>query len=288
MRYALVTPARDEHENLERLAAAILDQARAPAYWVIVDDGSVDGTRALAEGLAAAHPGILVAGTESASGALSDGRREGRDLLAFRHGIAALPEPVDVVVKVDADLSFEPDYFQRLTGAFAADPRLGIAGGSCHELEDGVWQRRKVVPTAVWGASRAYRWECLADMMDLAPHVGWDGLDEIKAQLRGYRTGTILDLPFQHHRPEGQREKARVHAHALSGRAAWYMGYRPSYLLLRALYRARRDRAALGLAWGYLQAAVTRAPRHAEPDVVAVLRARQRLRVTLRGGAVPE
>jgi glycosyltransferase involved in cell wall biosynthesis len=287
VRYALVTPARDEFENLQRLAAAVLAQEHAPAYWVIVDDGSEDGTRALAERLAAEHEGIIPVGTESASGELSAGRREGRDLLAFRHGIRALPEPVDVVVKVDADLAFAPDYFARLIGAFADDPTLAIAGGACYEREDGEWRRRRIGPTAVWGASRAYRWECLDSVMTLAPHVGWDGMDEVKAQLAGYRTGTLLDLPFEHHRPEGGRETARVRAHKLSGRAAWYMGYRPTYLLLRALYRARRDRAALGLVWGYLEGAATRAPRTPERDVVAFMRSRQRLSVTLRGGATP-
>jgi hypothetical protein len=160
-----------------------------------------------------------------------------------------------------------------------------MAGGACHELQDGEWVRRRVVPTAVWGASRAYRWECLDSVMGLAPQVGWDGIDEIKTQLAGYRTGTIVDLPFLHHRPEGMRESARVQAHILSGGAAWYMGYRPTYLVLRSLYRARSDRAALGLIWGYVRGALTRAPRCPEPGVIPVLRERQRLTVALRGGA---
>jgi biofilm PGA synthesis N-glycosyltransferase PgaC len=285
LRYAIVTPARDERENLERLAAAIGAQSHPPASWIIVDDGSTDGTRELAERLAASDPTILVAGAPPAEGRLSEGRRAARDLLAFRHGVRALPAPVDIVVKVDADLAFAPDYFARLVGHFADDPTLGIAGGSCHELEDGEWRRRRIVPSAVWGASRAYRWACLDTVMDLAPKVGWDGIDEIKAQLRGFRTWTDVDLPFEHHRPEGDREAARVHAHRLSGEAAWYMGYRPSYLVLRSLYRARRDRSALGLIWGYLAGAVTRVPRCPEPGVISALRARQRLSVALRGGA---
>jgi glycosyltransferase involved in cell wall biosynthesis len=286
-RYALVTPARDERENLERLARSVREQIHRPAHWVIVDDGSQDGTREYALTLAEQDPSIIVVGTETAGGELADGRREGRDLLAFRHGIRSLPAPVDIVVKVDADLSFDPDYFERLIGEFVADPTLAICSGSCHELQDGRWERRRVIPTAVWGASRAYRWERLDSVMELEPHVGWDGIDEIKAQLAGYRTGTVLDLPFRHHRPEGTREEARVRAHALSGRAAWYMGYRPTYIAMRSLYRARRDRAALGLLWGYMSAAATRAPRCPEPAVIDALRRRQRLSVALRG-AVPE
>jgi len=287
LRYALITPARDERHNLERLARAVREQQARPSYWVIVDDGSTDGTRDFAKALREQDQAIVVVGTESADGALRDGRRQGRDLLAFQHGIRSLPEPVDVVVKVDADVDFEPDFFARLMAAFEADPKLAMAGGACHELQDGEWVRRKVVPTAVWGATRAYRAEVLDIALGLEPNVGWDGIDEIQAQLAGYRTGTLLDLPFQHHRPEGQRESSRVRAHALSGRAAWYMGYRPSYLFLRSLYRARGDRAAVGLMWGYVSSAVARAPRCSDTRVIAALRSRQRLSVALRAG-VPE
>ncbi len=77
-----------------------------------------------------------------------------------------------------------------------------------------------------------------------------------------------------------------MRAHALSGAAAWYMGYRPSYLVLRSLYRARRDRAALGLIWGYARSALTRAPRCGDRRVIEALRPRQRLSQVRR--AVPE
>jgi hypothetical protein len=63
------------------------------------------------------------------------------------------------------------------------------------------------------------------------------------------------------------------------------MGYRPSYLALRALYRARREPAALGMLWGYMLAAAQRAPRCPDARLVSALRDRQRLRETLRRGA---
>jgi glycosyltransferase involved in cell wall biosynthesis len=285
LRYAIVTPARDERENIARLAAAIAAQERGPAFWVIADDASTDGTRELGLELGAADPRIRVETRTAPSAGLADGRRQARDLLAFQHGIRRLPEPVDVVVKVDADVSFEPDFFARLLAWFEREPGLAIAGGSCTEQQDGAWVRRKVVPTAVWGATRAYRADVLDVALALEPNVGWDGIDEIQVQLRGWQTGTDVDLPFRHHRPEGVREAKLIRAHKLSGEAAWYMGYRPSYLVLRSLYRARGDRAALGLIWGYASGAVRRAPRCSDRDVIAALRRRQRLSVALRGGA---
>ena len=145
--------------------------------------------------------------------------------------------------------------------------------------------RRTKAESTVWGATRAYRSDCVPDMMELEPCMGWDGLDEIRVQLRGLRTQAFVDLPFRHHRPEGGRELTSLHQGEALGRASWYMGYRPSYLALRALYRARREPAALAMLWGYAAAAARRAPRCPDPDVVRVLRDRQRLRATLLRGA---
>ena len=284
LRYAAVTPARNEAGNLPRLAAALAAQTVPPEQWVVVEDGSDDDTPALLERLCEEHPWVhVVPGV--AGGALAAGRREGRALEGFRTGVRALAGPVDVVIKLDADVDFDPDYCERLLARFAADATLAIASGTCHELEDGAWVRRTKSDTTVWGASRAYAWSALDDVLGLEARMGWDGLDEVRAQLRGMRTETFVDLPFRHHRPEGGREHSTLHHGAALGRASWYMGYRPSYLAMRALYRARRQPAALAMLWGYAAAAVGRAPRCPDAGVITALRDRQRLRVALRRGA---
>ena len=287
MRYAVVTPARDEEANLRRLAGAMLAQRLPPVEWVVVDDGSGDATPEIVRELAAAHGWIHLVQREAADRDehVADGRRRARDLDGFLLAAVPLRERVDVIVKVDADVDFEPDFFAELVGRFAADERLGIASGTCYEREDGEWMRRTKAASTVWGATRAYRSECLADVMGLEPCMGWDGLDEISAQLRGYRTQTFDDLAFRHHRPEGGRELSSLHQGEALGRAAWYMGYRPSYLTLRALYRASREPAAIGMLWGYFGAARQRAPRCPDPRLVREVRSRQRLVATLRRGA---
>jgi biofilm PGA synthesis N-glycosyltransferase PgaC len=285
-RYAVITPARDEAVALPRLAAAVAAQTLAPTVWVVVDDGSTDGTAALLEELARTHPWVLPCTIPAANGTLlSSGRREGRALEAFRTGVAALEAPVDVVIKIDADVDFDAGYCEALVGRFAADSTLGIASGTCHEREHGAWVRRTKTESTVWGATRAYRWDCLPDVLALAPRMGWDGLDELCVQRRGYRTQAFTDLAFRHHRAEGAREHSALHHGDAQGRAAWYMGYRPSYLVLRALYRARRQPAALAMLWGYTTAALRREPRCPDEEARVVLRERQRLRETLRRGA---
>jgi poly-beta-1,6-N-acetyl-D-glucosamine synthase len=271
--YAVITPARDEAENLQRLADSLRRQTVPPATWLIVDNGSRDGTRELAERLAGETPWIRVVDAPAASGLV----RGGPVVRAFHVGVDALGELPGFVAKVDADVSFEPDFFGRLLGAFAADPRLGMASGACHELQDGGWLPRYGTGDNVWGAARAYRRECLRAVLPLEERMGWDGIDVIKANVGGWRTTALLDLPFRHHRPEAARDDAASGAWAAQGRAAYYMGYRFSYLMARTLYRLRRERAAAAMVAGYISSALRREGR-IDPAVRAHIRRNQRWR----------
>jgi biofilm PGA synthesis N-glycosyltransferase PgaC len=284
LQYAIVTPARNERDNLIRLAESVLAQTQRPARWVIVDDGSDDGMDVVAADLAARHDWIISIGTGEGADELAEGRRRGRDLLAFRRGLAALDMEVDIFVKVDADTSFDPDYYSRLLEYFANDPELGIGGGCCYELNgEHVWERVKTSGSHPRGASRAYRSELRDVVENLEPELGWDGVDEVMAHLRGYRTAGFQDIGFRHHRKVGERE-GRVRAGSALGRQAWYMGYRPSYLVLRAVYRARENAASLAMVFGYAAAAATGAPQCPHPAVTRQIRESQRLRVVVRRG----
>lgn len=273
--YALITPAKDEAENLERLSACVVAQTRPPAAWAIVDDGSTDRTAAVAEALAAEHSWIVLVRVEG--GAMAPGAPVVR---SFNAGLAELAVEPAVVVKLDADVSFDDDYFDRLLGAFEADAGLGIASGVCYELERGEWVERHVTGDHVRGATRAYRTTCLAEIGPLPEAVGWDGVDELKAGVLGWRTASIDGLPFFHHRAVGERDGAPTRRWLAEGRCAHFMGYRFSYLLVRTLGRALRDRdpAALAMLWSFVGASLRREPRYGDPLVRAYLRRQQSVR----------
>src|SRR6187401_2701012 len=59
-RYVLITPYRDEEATARRTLDSVVAQTRRPATWLIVDDGSRDGTPAILAEYAARHPWIRV------------------------------------------------------------------------------------------------------------------------------------------------------------------------------------------------------------------------------------
>src|SRR4051794_26388030 len=106
--YAIVTPVRDEAANFTRMAASVVAQSYRPRRWIIVDDGSTDGTTAIAERYAGEHDWIHVVAAEGR-------HRRGRGapiVRAFEAGRRQLDAPVDVIVKLDGDLHLPPHYFE--------------------------------------------------------------------------------------------------------------------------------------------------------------------------------
>lgn len=269
-----ITPVRDEAANLPRLAESLARQTIPLRRWVVVDNGSRDGTPELVRELGARDPRVELLSIPPAP-AIVRGAPSARALNA---GIATIDpdDPPDLVLNVDADVWLPPDYVERLAEAFRADRRLGIAGGSCYELTDGRWRQRHVTGDTVWGAARAFRWRCAREVGPMEERLSWDSLSQLRANALGWRTRTLLDLPFQHHRPEGGRDGGRWRARVNQGRAAHYMWYRPWYLCLRsAMHLVRGDPGAPGLLVGYGAAAWERSPRSPDPLIRRFVRDNQ-------------
>jgi glycosyltransferase involved in cell wall biosynthesis len=261
-RHLVITPARNEAENLKRLGASLIAQTWLPTAWCVVDNGSTDETEAVVRAFAAEHDWITflsIPGEERAA-------RGRASVRAFNAGVGSLSGDYDLITNLDADVSFAPEYFDGLRESFVQRPNLGIASGLCYERELGEWQPVHVTYPNLRGASRSYRRACLTQLMPLEERLGWDGIDSVRANIRGWETATIPALSYYHHRPTGARDDSRFSGWAEEGSVSYYMWYRAPYLVARTLYRVfgTRDPAAAGLVWGYARAALRREPRHAE------------------------
>jgi glycosyltransferase involved in cell wall biosynthesis len=124
LRCILITPARNEEAFIERTIRSVVGQSVRPIRWVIVNDGSTDGTAAIVTRYAELHSWIRVVTMPA---------HRDRSFAAKVHCFNAGYETVrtldhDVVGNLDADVSFEPDYLQFLLRQFSEDLELGVAG----------------------------------------------------------------------------------------------------------------------------------------------------------------
>jgi hopene-associated glycosyltransferase HpnB len=152
---AIVVPARDEAEVLPlSLPSLIAQDYPGEAEIVLVDDGSSDGTAALARRLSREQPGLPV--TVTSPGEPEPGWTG--KLWALRHGIAvartAHPAEPDYLLLTDADIAHEPDSLRELVAA-ATSADLDLVSQMARLRVAGFWERL-VVPAFVYFFAQLY------------------------------------------------------------------------------------------------------------------------------------
>ncbi len=230
--YAVITPVKDEAIHFQRTAEALLAQTHRPLQWVVVDDGSSDGTFELAAAYALSHEWISVLRTPG-----TQRRERGAPIVrAFKQGLASLECRPEFVVKLDGDLFFDRSYFAWVASVFAVDAQAGVVGGIVCVPSHGSWAVERMNVRTVHGAIKSYRYACLEDIGGLDESMGWDGIDEYAARARGWKVHVLTEMRVLHYKPRGSAQPW-YQARWEEGRGARYMGYRARAIILRVAYR---------------------------------------------------
>jgi glycosyltransferase involved in cell wall biosynthesis len=281
-RYVIVTPARNEQDNIVHTIRSMAGQTRLPALWIIVNDGSIDRTREMIDAAAREYSWI-----QTVHRADRGFRKQGGGVVeAFYDGYDRIvPGSWDYLVKFDADLSFQPDYFERCLNRFAEDSKLGIGGGMiCQEI-DGVLACESADDPAfhVRGATKIYRQACWEAIGGLMRAPGWDTVDELKANMLGWKTMTFQNIQLMHHRPTGAASGS-WNDWVKNGVANYITGYDPVFMACKCLRRTIRRPYlnGLGLWVGFMKGYLKRIPQVNDRAVISYLRRQQWRALTLR------
>ncbi len=281
--YCIVTPVRNEEEHFGRTIDSVVSQTIRPARWIIVDDGSTDNTGRIADEAVKHHDWITVVHRKDRGT-----RRAGDGVMeAFNAGLRALGEESwQYLVKLDGDVSFEPNYFERCFGEFAADAHLGIGGGLICNVTNGslVPESKFDPPFHVRGATKIYKYECWQAIGGLVPAVGWDTVDEMKANMLGWHTRTFPELRIVHHRQAGAAY-GEWSNWVKNGQANYFMGYHPLFMLLKCISRLFKRPfgiAALGLSVGFWGSYLERRRQVDDWQLIQYVRREQMKRLCLK------
>ncbi len=278
--YVLITPARNEAEFIELTIKSVVAQTVRPIKWVIVSDGSTDGTDDIVCKYAAENPWIELLRVPERRERHFAGKVEAFN--SAYHHIRGLR--YEVIVSLDGDISFEEDYFSFLLRKLAEDPELGVVGTPFKEISNQSYDYRFVNIEHVSGACQVFRHECFEKIGGYVPVKG-RGIDLIAvttARMKGWKTRTFTEKVYIHHREMGTAQHGVLRARFKTGAKDYAFGNHPIWEMFRAIRQMTQRPFAIGglmLLSGYVWALIRGAERPVPDDLVAFTRREQMQRL---------
>jgi glycosyltransferase involved in cell wall biosynthesis len=276
-RYVLISPCRDEADYVRRTLDTVAAQSVLPALWVVVDDGSTDGTGAILDEYAAKLPFLrVIHRTDRGRRAVGPGVVE-----AFYAGLDGVDlGAFDYVCKLDMDLELPPRYFELLVRRMEREPRLGTTSGKPWFVHP---SSGRLVPEPCGdemsvGMTKFYRVECFREIGGFVRQVMWDGIDCHRARMLGWIAESVdeREARFVHLRPQGASQGKGIWTGRLrAGFGQYFMGTSPLYYLAVAVSRLPKHPpvwGAVGLLWGYLRSKLRHEPRYDDLEFRQFLR----------------
>ena len=266
---------------MRRTLDSVAAQSIPPTLWIVVDDGSTDGTPEILADYSRRLPFLrVVRRTDRGGRSVGPGVIE-----SFYAGLDSVEiDQFDYVCKLDMDLDLPPRYFELLIRRMEAEPRLGTTSGKPFFVHP---RTGRLVPEVCGdemslGASKFYRVACFREIGGFVRQVMWDGIDCHRARMLGWIANSANDeaLRLLHLRPMGSSHKGIWHGRARAGFGQYFMGTSPLYQLAVAVFRLPRYPPLLGslaMLWGYFSSAVRDAPRYEDEEFRRFLRRYQHL-----------
>jgi poly-beta-1,6-N-acetyl-D-glucosamine synthase len=241
--YVLITPARNEADYIELTLKSVVAQTVRPVKWVIVNDGSTDATEDIVKKYAAENSWIeLIQMPERSE------RNFGGKAIAVNAGRERTTGlQFDVIGNLDADVSFEPDYFQFLMGKFSENPKLGVAGTAFSEGNQS-YNYEFVGIEHVSGMCQMFRRECFEEIggYQALKSGGIDLIAVLSARAKGWETRTFVEKRFVHHRTQGSALHAGFRERLHVGRKDYLMGNHPLWEIFRSIYQMKYKPYVIG------------------------------------------
>lgn len=271
--HLVVTPNRDEEKFLPKLISSMCDQTITPTSWIIVDDNSTDSSAEIIQEAMKKYDWIEYIRIDNDSK-----RRRGSHIADLvNRGISQSNIDWDFFSKIDADMILPSDYFEKIFLQFSENPLLGIASGSCHIIKQGKKYSEHVTTDHTRGGLKTYKRSCFNEIEGIKEVDGWDGIDNIMAQMNGWETRNFPSISVEHRRITGSYFGI-VRGCFESGKFAYSMRYFLPFMIARSAHRSFSRPLFIGgisMLAGYFFGLFSRSPPAADRQVTGFLRKKQ-------------
>jgi biofilm PGA synthesis N-glycosyltransferase PgaC len=274
--YVLITPARNEECFIEGVIRSVISQSVKPLRWVIVSDGSTDGTDAIIM-----HYSKLYGWIDFVRMPEHRDRQFAAKVHCFNAGCERLRGLLfDIIGNLDADITFGEDYIEFLLEKFNEEPMLGVAGTPF--VENGMRSvgGNFVNLNHVSGACQLFRKSCFEQIGGYKPIKG-GGIDwtaVTTARMKGWQTRTFTEKVCYHHRKMGTGNSGYLMSRFYHGQKDYYLGGHPLWELFRGFYRMGQKPYVVAGAYllaGYFGSYFKKIERPIPKDVIEFHRAEQ-------------
>jgi glycosyltransferase involved in cell wall biosynthesis len=256
MKYILITVAWNEQDLIEKTIKSVINQTIIPQKWLIINDGSTDGTEKIIQKYLTGWPWITLI-SKPAHSDHGFASKANCFMLGYER---TKPIDYEIIGNLDADISFDPDYIEFLLKKFEEDPELGVAGTPF--AENGKhYDYRFTSIEHVSGACQLFRKKCFEDIGGYLP-INQGGIDWVAvttARMRGWKTRTFTEKVCYHHRKIGTADKSSLASMFHYGKKNYYLGYHPLWQIIRTGYQMSKKPYLiggiylwLGYVWGFL------------------------------------
>jgi glycosyltransferase involved in cell wall biosynthesis len=260
--YVLISPARNEEASIEKTIQSMVRQSHLPLKWVIVNDGSTDSTASIIQRYLSKYKWIEM---------IEMPIRRDRSFAAKVNSFNAAYEKLkmlefEVIGNLDADISFDSEYFEFLMAKFAGDSSLGVVGTIFKEEGFSSDIDSFEGHTHVAGGCQLFRRSCFQQIGGYIPNKegGIDWIAVATARMLGWKTRSYREKWFIHHRHLGTAERGKLAALFTYGKKDYYLGGHPLWEFFRVGYRMTKKPYLIGgavLGSGYLWGFLCQTPR---------------------------
>ncbi|MFH1998172.1 MAG: glycosyltransferase family 2 protein [Planctomycetota bacterium] len=279
--YIIITSVRNEAPLIEMTIKSVIKQTVLPMKWIIVSDGSTDGTDDIVTKYARERKWIELLRLPERSGWHFTDK-----VNAFNAGYEKVKNlNYEIIGNIDADLTFEKGYMEFLLSKFAENANLGVAGTRLKE-ESRQYDYRFTNIEHVSGACALFRRKCFEDIGGYIPLKveGTALMAVITARLKGWQTRTFPEICCVHYPETRVGRQATSKTKFESGYHDYLMGSHAVWQGVRSIYQMRQKPFVVGgvaLLSGYLWAMMTQAERPVTKDLIKFYQMEQMSR--LRG-----